>query len=115
MAQTTDVQASVDGMLRAQAVRTAAALIKKRARAYAKSPVLLDSVSLGLSSAAPETAIAVARHVIMTERNLPRRWFGAGGEIPSINAKAVLLYGRALCRVVSLPSGLGACRQMPKE
>jgi len=67
-------QANVEDMLRAQAVRTAVALIKKR----------------------------VARHLIMSERDLPRRWFGAGGEISLMNAKAVLLYGRAICRASSL-------------
>jgi hypothetical protein len=77
--------------------------------------MLLDAVSSGFSAAAPETVIAGARRLIMTERNLPRRWFGVGGEIPSINGKAVLLYGRALCRAPSLLSGLGACRQLPTQ
>jgi hypothetical protein len=89
-------QANIEDILRAQAVRTTVALIKKRARVYAKSPMLLETVYPGLSAATPETVIAVARHLIMSERDLPRRWFGAG------NAKAVLLYGRAICRASSL-------------
>ena len=95
-------QANIEDILRAQAVRTTVALIKKRARVYAKSPMLLETVYPGLSAATPETVIAVARHLIMSERDLPRRWFGAGGEISLMNAKAVLLYGRAICRASSL-------------
>ncbi len=49
------------------------------------------------------------------QRNLPRRWFGAGGEIPLINAKAVLLYGRARCRAASRQVGKTARLQTPAE
>jgi hypothetical protein len=48
-------------------------MIKVRARAYAKRPMTLESVFLGLSAAAPETKIAVAKHLIAAERNAPRR------------------------------------------
>ncbi len=58
----------------------------------------LENVFPGLSAAAPETKIAVAKHLVATERNAPRRWFGIGGEVPILNAKAVLLSGRALRR-----------------
>jgi hypothetical protein len=51
-----------------------------------------------LPAATPETMIAVAAHLIETERHTPRRWFAFGGEVPILNAKAVLLYARALRR-----------------
>jgi hypothetical protein len=58
----------------------------------------LENVFPGLSAAAPGTIIAVAKHLIAAERNAPRRWFGFGGEVPILNAKAVLLSARALRR-----------------
>jgi hypothetical protein len=88
----------VKAALRAQATRTAVDLIKDLARAYAERPRTLENVFPGLSAAAPETIIAVAKHLIAAERNAPRRWFGFGGEIPILNAKAVLLSARALRR-----------------
>src|ERR1700730_11454030 len=92
------VRVNVKAALRANATRTAVDIIKVRARAYAKRPMTLESVSPGLSAAAPETKIAVAKHLIAAERNAPRRWFGFGGEVPILNAKAVLLCARALRR-----------------
>jgi hypothetical protein len=91
-------RANVEAALRAQATRTAVDLIKDRARAYAKRPMSLENVIPGLSAAAPETIIAVAKHLIALERNAPRRWFGFGGEVPILNAKAILLSARALPR-----------------
>jgi hypothetical protein len=92
------VHANVDAALRAQATRTAVDLIKDRARAYAKRPMTLENIFPGLSAAAPETVIAVAKHLIAVESNAPRRWFGFGGEVQILNAKAVLLSARALRR-----------------
>ncbi|MGH6842902.1 MAG: hypothetical protein ACREDV_12590 [Methylocella sp.] len=91
-------RANAEAALRAQAKRTAVVLIKERARAYAKRPMALENVSPGLSAEAPETIIAVAKHLIALERNAPRRWFGLGGEVPILNAKAILLSARALRR-----------------
>jgi hypothetical protein len=91
-------RADIEAALRAQATRTAVDLIKDRARAYAKRPMSLENVIPGLSAAAPETNIAVAEHLIALERNAPRRWFGLGGEVPILNAKAILLASRALRR-----------------
>jgi hypothetical protein len=98
MPNRTTARANVIAALRAQATRTAVDLIKDRARAYAKRPTTLESVFPGLSSAAPETIIGVLKHLIVAERNTPRRWFGLGGEVPILNAKAVLLSARALRR-----------------
>jgi hypothetical protein len=91
-------RANAEAALRAQATRTAVVLIKERARAYAKRPMSLENVIPGLSAAAPETIIAVAKNLIALERNAPRRWFGFGGEVPILNAKAILLSARALRR-----------------
>jgi hypothetical protein len=90
--------AHVEAGLRAQATRTAVDLIKDLARAYAKRPTTLENVFPGLSAAAPETIIGVAKHLIAAEKNAPRRWFGLGGEVPILNAKAALLSARALRR-----------------
>ncbi|HET6377929.1 MAG TPA: hypothetical protein VFG05_06430 [Methylocella sp.] len=81
--------------LRTQAARSARALIKERSRAYAGSPLLLETVWPGLSSAAPETMIAIANYLIACETASPRRWMGFGGEVPLLNARAVLLLARA--------------------
>ena len=91
-------RANDEAVLRVQATRTVVDLIKDRARDYAKRPITLENVSQGLSAAAPETIIAVAKHLIAVERNAPRRWFGFGGELPILNAKAILLSARALRR-----------------
>jgi hypothetical protein len=105
----TIAQAEAEAMLRTQAIRTAVTLIKNRARTFAKSPMLLETVRPGLASTMPETVIAVARDLVMTHRDSPCRWFGAGGEIPAVSVKAVLLFGRTLCRRSGLRTGLGAC------
>jgi hypothetical protein len=91
-------RALVEAALRAQATRTAVELVKDRARAYAKRSRTLENVFPGLSAAVPETIIAVAKHLIVAERNAPCRWFGFGGEVPILNVKAVLLSARALRR-----------------
>ena len=90
---------NIEAAFRAQATRTVAFLVKHRARAYAKHPMMLETISPGLAAAAPETVIAMAKQLIETERQTPRRWFGFGGEVPILNAKAVLLFARARRRV----------------
>src|ERR1700732_5239263 len=91
-------RANVEAALRTQATRTAVDLIKDRARAYTKRPMTLENVFPGLWAATPETKIAVAKHLIATERNAPRRWLGFGGGVHILNAKGVLLSARALRR-----------------
>jgi hypothetical protein len=78
-----------------------AALVKRRARALARDPATLDSVLPGLSRALPEDMIAIARLVLDCERQRPQRWFGFGGEVRALNAKAVLLLGRLRRRAAS--------------
>jgi hypothetical protein len=91
-------QANAEAALQTQAMRTAVFLIKHRARTYAKRPMTLETIFPGLAAAAPDTMVAVAKQLIEMERQAPRRWFGFGGEVPILNAKAILLLGRALRR-----------------
>jgi hypothetical protein len=84
--------------LAAQARRSAAAALKRRARSYAKTPMALETLYPGLAAADPQTMIAVAEHLLEVERRAPQRWFGFGGEVKALNAKAALLYARALRR-----------------
>ncbi len=98
MPNRTSALANAKAAFCAQAARTAVDLIKDRARACAKRPMTLENVIPGLSAAAPETIIAMAKQLIAAERNAPRRWFGFGGEAPILNAKAILLSARALRR-----------------
>lgn len=72
-----------------------AALVKHRARALARQPTSLDALQPGLAVATPETLIAVARRALDTERQRPQRWTGFGGDVRALNAKALLLLGRA--------------------
>jgi hypothetical protein len=71
-----------------------AVLVKQRARALAKDSAALEAVMPGLAGASAEVMIASARQILDKERQNPRRWFGFGGEIRALNAKAVLLLGR---------------------
>jgi hypothetical protein len=82
----------------AQARRTATQMVKCRARDYARRPMALEVLHPGLAAAKPETLIAVAEHLLEAERKNPRRWFGFGGEVKALNAKAALLLGRAMRR-----------------
>lgn len=84
--------------LRAQARRTAAYMLKCRAREYARRPMQLEILYPGLAAAEPAVLIAVAAHLVANERKNPRRWFGFGGEVGALNAKAALLLGRTLRR-----------------
>ena len=72
--------------------------IKMRARLYAKRPMALEPLYPGLACAPPATLVAIAAHLVDRETRSPRRWFGFGGEVSLINAKAALLLGRTLRR-----------------
>ncbi|WP_158810099.1 hypothetical protein [Beijerinckia sp. L45] len=69
--------------------------IKTRARLYAKRPMALEPLYPGLACASGATLVAVASHLVERESRSPRRWFGFGGEVSLVNAKAALLLGRA--------------------
>ncbi len=73
-------------------------MLKRRARDYARRPMQLEILYPGLAVATPDVLIAVAAYLLKNERKNPRRWFGFGGEISALNAKAALLRGRTLRR-----------------
>ena len=84
--------------LAAAARRSIAHTLKARARHFRRRPQDLDVLFSGLGRASPETLIAVAEHLVEREAFSPRRWFGLGGEVTLLNARAALLLGRALRR-----------------
>ncbi len=92
------IDAKFETALQAQARRLAAQLIKRRARAYFQRPLALETVTPGLSDAAPDAMIATAKYLLAQERQAPRRWFGFGSEAPALNAHAALLLGRVFRR-----------------
>jgi hypothetical protein len=68
--------------------------IKARARLYAKRPMAMEPLYPGLACASAARLIAIGAYLVERETRSPRRWFGFGGEICVINAKAALLLGR---------------------
>jgi hypothetical protein len=90
------VEFNADEAIAARARRAAAYMVKCRARDYARRPMALESLYPGLAAARPEALIAVAEHLLEIERKNPRRWFGFGGEVKALNAKAALLLGRTM-------------------
>jgi hypothetical protein len=84
--------------IRRQARRSAIHMLKCRARDYARRPFELENLYPGLAAAPPDVMIAVAEHLLGRARRNPQRWFGFGGEVTALNAKAALLLGRALRR-----------------
>ena len=90
--------------LASAARRSIAHTLKARARRYGRRPQMLDALFPGLGSAPPDTLIAVAAHLVEREMRSPRRWFGFGGEVSLVNARAALLLGRALRRAARVPT-----------
>lgn len=77
-----------------QAKRTVGFFIKCRVREYRRRPMMLEVLSPHLSCANGVRLIAWGEHLLERERLMPQRWFGFGGEVRSINARAVILLGR---------------------
>ncbi len=84
--------------IRAQARRSAVHMVKCRARDFARRPFDLENLYPGLAVARPNSLIAIAEHLLATAARDPQRWFGFGGEVKALNAKAALLLGRFLRR-----------------
>jgi hypothetical protein len=80
--------------IEAAARRTAAFMIKWRARHFMLIPADLDDISKGLSFLPPKAMLAELRY--LSEILPPHRWFGFGGEVPAINLHAANLYARLL-------------------
>ena len=72
-------------------------MIKRRARAYARRPLDLDTDCVRPSGASPEALIAAGAALLRAEATAPPRWFGFGGEVGALNARALVLLGRARC------------------
>lgn len=98
-----------DDEMAAAARRGIAHVVKMRARRYRRDPRALDALFSGLGCASAETLVAVAIHLVEREACSPRRWFGFGGEVGLLNARAALLLGRALrrCRAATKPASSG--------
>ena len=77
-----------DAAMRCAARSAAAERVKARARVYARRPMALEPLYPGLACASAATPIAVAEHLVERESRSPRRWFGFGGEVSLINARA---------------------------
>jgi hypothetical protein len=98
--------------LRAQARRTAVFLIKHRARAYAKRPMTLEAISPGLAAAAPDTMVAVAKHLIENGKTgaAPLVWIWRGSPNPQRQ-------GRSASRACAAPgherAGIGGQHRRP--
>ena len=84
-----------DEAVKATARRAATHMVKVRARHYDRRPMALEALHPGLSGATTPTLIAIAEHLVERETRSPRRWFGFGGEVTLLNARAALLLGRA--------------------
>lgn len=80
--------------LEAQARRIAAYIVKCRARVYRQRPMLLEILGPHLCCANGDRLITWGEHLLERESAHPQRWFGFGGEVRSINAKACRLLGR---------------------
>lgn len=83
-----------DEAVEAAVRRSIAHMMKSRARHYRRRPSALESLFPGLSIAPSATLIAVASHLVERERLSPHRWYGFGGEVTMMNARAALLLGR---------------------
>jgi hypothetical protein len=84
--------------VRRQARRSAVHMLKCRARDFARRPFELENLYPGLAAASPDAMIAIAEHLLAAAARDPQRWFGFGGEVQAVNAKAALLLGRSLRR-----------------
>jgi hypothetical protein len=87
-------RADLAAAFRSQANFTTLHAIKRRARTISERPLDLDAIATGLSGAGPETLIAVGADLLRQETYAARRWFGFGGEVAALNARALMLLGR---------------------
>jgi len=93
-----DLDQEIEAAFASRARRTAALLVKRRARDYARQPRMLGIIAPGLETANGAVMIATARELLAIERATLRRFAGFGGAVQGINSRAVLLLGRALRR-----------------
>jgi len=80
--------------LKAAAVRGARTAIKVRVRRFILDPDSLEFLKLGLSFATPRGQIAYGKRMLEADILNPRPMCGFGGEVPALNAKALIWLGR---------------------
>ena len=88
------IMAAIALEMEAKARRAVASIIKARARQFMRQPMQLEAIEPELATAAPNKLIETGFKILSHEMRSPRRLFGFGGEIPALNAKAVILLGR---------------------
>jgi len=93
------LMAEIEAEMRAKAARTAHWMVKRRARLFLDQPLRREAVAGGLWCASPECLISTGTRMLENERDFPRRNYGFGGEVTSINAKALVVLGRFERRV----------------
>jgi len=86
-------RAAISAALEAQAPKTARAMIKARARAYALRPRALDAIAKELCGLPPKHLVTALAYIARNPMNRVRH-FGFGGEVPAINLRAGMLYAR---------------------
>lgn len=88
--------------LEAQAIRTARAVIKGRARAYALKPRDLDAIAQGLFNLSPrDLVVCLGRLIGIMRISKQPRWAGFGGEIQAINLRGAMIYARWSRRIAN--------------
>lgn len=90
--------------LEAQAAKTAARMIERRASQYALEPWRLDIIEPGLSKLTPRQLRYRIAGLIGEEVSTPRVGRGLGGEVPLANLKGAMLYAERLMEIVTLGS-----------
>lgn len=85
-----------EALLIAEARRSVRAAKKMRVLKFIRMPWQLDMLFPDLSHRSGAQIVEIAHWLIERETTRPRRHIGLGGEIPMLNAQAVLLLGRAL-------------------
>lgn len=97
------IDLDIEARLIAGACRSVRSARKMRVRRFIKAPWHLDTVYPDLSRSdradglpCPRKVVAVGQHMLERELSMPHRSKAFGGEIPLMQAQAVLLYGRAL-------------------
>jgi hypothetical protein len=88
------LMAKIEAEMVAKARHAAFAMIKRRARLFLDQPLRREAVAAGLWCASPECLIETGRTMLDNERKYPRRNYGFGGEVTSINASALIVLGR---------------------
>ena len=83
---------ALEQLMLERAERVIEAQIERRVAAYRARPSELDMIEPGLSNRSPADLAARIVALLNGETAAPRRWFGFGGEVTTINLQAALRY-----------------------